>query len=43
MNKKVIIYCALAVMFASCGGKQTSGEEAVAEDSATHSELNLSP
>ena len=43
MNKKVIIYCALAVMLASCGGKKTSGEEAAVEDSAPHSELNLSP
>ena len=42
MNKKVIIYCALAVMLASCGGKKTSGEEAAVEDSAPHSEFNLS-
>ena len=43
MNKKTILYCALAFALASCGGKKTSGEEAVAEDSAPHSELNLSP
>ena len=43
MNKKAILYCALAFVLASCGGKKTSGEEAAVEDSAPHSELNLSP
>ena len=42
MNKKAILYCALAFVLASCGGKKTSGEEAAVEDSAPHSELNLS-
>ena len=42
MNKKAILYCALAFVLASRGGKKTSGEEAAVEDSAPHSELNLS-
>ena len=43
MNKKVIIYCALAFALASCGGKKTGGEEVAVEESAPNSELNLSP
>lgn len=42
MNRKHIIYCALAVVLASCGGKKANGEDAAAEGSAPNSELNLS-
>ena len=42
MNRKLIIYCALAVALASCGGKKANGEDTAAEGSAPHSELNLS-
>jgi hypothetical protein len=42
MNKKTILYCALAFALASCGGKKASGDEVAVEEAAPHSELNLS-